>query len=82
MKNYYYDPKSRELMIFDTESNEILRLEVISGIHVITSSEIKHPTNFHESDVARERGGGGERRGKRHCKKCGEAGHRSDNCPN
>ena len=23
-----------------------------------------------------------KRKGKRHCKKCGESGHRSDNCPN
>ncbi|MGB6690109.1 MAG: hypothetical protein WBE76_19905 [Terracidiphilus sp.] len=41
MKKYYYNPKTQDLMIFDTEHNEIDVLEVLKGIHVITSSEIR-----------------------------------------
>jgi hypothetical protein len=43
MKNYYYNPKTQDLMIFDTESNQIDVLEVLKGIRVITSSEMRNP---------------------------------------
>lgn len=43
MKNYYYNPKTQDLMIFDTESNQIDVLEVLRGIRVITSSEMRNP---------------------------------------
>lgn len=45
MKNYYYNPKSRDLTIFDTETKELLLLERIEGIRVLTSSELDHPTS-------------------------------------
>jgi hypothetical protein len=45
MKNYYYNPKTQDLMIFDTSSNQIDVLEVLRGIRVITSSEIQNPVD-------------------------------------
>ncbi len=53
MKNYYYNIKTRDLAIFDTESMELLVLERIEGIRVFTSSELEHPTNFTDLDAAR-----------------------------
>jgi hypothetical protein len=44
MKNYYYNPKTQDLTIFDTESKEMLVLERLLGIRVITSSELDDPT--------------------------------------
>jgi hypothetical protein len=45
MKNYYYNPKTQDLMIFDSTTNEIDVLEVLRGIRVITSSEIQNPVD-------------------------------------
>jgi hypothetical protein len=36
MKNYYFNPKTHDLLIFDTESNTIDVLKVLKGIRVIT----------------------------------------------
>ena len=43
MKNYYFNPKTQDLMIFDSSTNQIDVLEVLKGIRVITSSEMQHP---------------------------------------
>lgn len=43
MKNYYFDPKSQDLYIFDPSAKEMLVLERIVGVHVLTSSEIERP---------------------------------------
>src|SRR5579884_3411293 len=43
MKNYYFNPKTQDLMIFDTSTNQIDVLEVLKGIRVITSSEMQNP---------------------------------------
>jgi hypothetical protein len=43
MKNYYFNQKTQDLMIFDTESREMLVLERIEGIRVLTSSELRSP---------------------------------------
>jgi hypothetical protein len=43
MKNYYFNPKTQDLHIFDPESKEMLVLERIEGIRVLTSSEIDKP---------------------------------------
>ena len=71
-------------MIFDTESNEILTLEKIVGIRVITSSEIRRPV---DNDGGRtrpraEKPTGRRKKGERICKKCGQPGHMKKTCPN
>jgi hypothetical protein len=43
MKNYYFNPKTQDLHIFDPEAKEMLVLERIEGIRVLTSSEIDRP---------------------------------------
>jgi hypothetical protein len=43
MKNYYYNQKTQDLIVYDTERNEVLAMERITGIHVFTSSELKDP---------------------------------------
>ena len=93
MKNYYYNQKTQDLLIFDTEGNEILVLERLTGIRVFTSSEIrdasgdepvKHWKNSNWDPKAGKAGYHGEKAGKAHksptCKKCGEKGHRSNHC--
>ena len=43
MKNYYFNPKTQDLHIFDPETKEMLVLERIEGIRVLTTSEIDRP---------------------------------------
>jgi hypothetical protein len=43
MNNYYFNPKTQDLTIFNPESKEMLILERIEGIRVLTSSEIDRP---------------------------------------
>jgi hypothetical protein len=45
MKHYYFNPKSQDLHIFDTESKDLMVLERIVGIRVLTSSELDRPTD-------------------------------------
>lgn len=86
MKNYYFNPKTQDIMIFDTERNEIDVLEVLRGIHVITSSEIRGawsgkngsedfnqeaPVKAYKKIVAKA---------KRKCSKCGKPGHQANSC--
>ena len=40
MKNYYFNPKTQDLHIFDPETKEMLVLESIEGIRVLTTSEV------------------------------------------
>lgn len=94
MKNYYYNPKTRDLTIFDTESKEMLVLERIEGIRVLTSSEIDHPTGEpvkHWANSAYDPGTGkagyrGERarkavKPKKKCGYCHSTEHRGKDCP-
>jgi hypothetical protein len=51
VKNYYFNPKTHDLLIFDTEGNEIVVLERMTGIHVFTSSELRDPAQVsHNQD--------------------------------
>jgi hypothetical protein len=79
MKNYYFNPKTQDLHIFDPDNKEMLVLERIEGIRVLTSSEISRPTDD-EGHVSRPRASAprGEESKPRLCKKCGKEGHRSD----
>jgi hypothetical protein len=43
MKNYYYNLKTQDLMIFDTESKEMLVLERLLGVRVLTTSDLDTP---------------------------------------
>lgn len=43
MKHYYFNPKTQDLSIFDTESKDLMVLERIVGIRVLTSSELDSP---------------------------------------
>jgi hypothetical protein len=43
MKNYYYNPKTQDLTIFDTESKEMLVLERLLGVRVLTTSDLDSP---------------------------------------
>jgi hypothetical protein len=55
MKNYYYNQKTQDLLVFDTEGNEVLVLERISGIRVFTRSELKDsPHVSHDQDFNQE----------------------------
>lgn len=45
MKHYYFNPKTQDLHIFDTESKDLMVLERIAGIRVLTSSELDSPTD-------------------------------------
>jgi hypothetical protein len=97
MKNYYYNPKTQDLMIFDTEQNEILTLEKIVGIRVITTSEIRNPggeepvnhwkNGAYDPETGKVRKGpsGKRRAAPKPLKKCGychSTEHRGKNCPN
>lgn len=87
MKNYYFNPKTQDLMVFDVESHTIDVLEVLKGIRVITSSEMRSgwdgkndseafnqeaPVKTYKKQLAIAKN--------RRCGKCGKQGHRSDNC--
>lgn len=76
-KNYYYDPKSRDLAVFDTETNEIFVLERIEGIRVLGGSEIDRPADD-DSRPARPLPPIKKDQRQRFCKKCGQPGHRAD----
>jgi hypothetical protein len=43
MKNYCYNPKTQDITIFDTETKEILVLERLLGIRVLTTSDLESP---------------------------------------
>jgi hypothetical protein len=45
MKKYYYNQKSQDLLIFDTDSKDLMVLERIVGIRVLTSSDLDNPTD-------------------------------------
>jgi hypothetical protein len=86
MKNYYYNPKTRDLTIFDTESKEMLVLERIEGIRVLTSSELMDPTrvsrdeDFNQEAPVKVYKKHFDSAQKRKCGKCGKPGHRSYSC--
>jgi hypothetical protein len=48
MKNYYYNPKTQDLTIFDTESKDLLVLERLLGVGVLTSSDLERPGATHQ----------------------------------
>jgi hypothetical protein len=55
MKNYHYNQESQDLLIFDTEGNEILVLERMTGFRVFTTSELKDPPPVpHDQNLIRE----------------------------
>ncbi len=82
MLNYYFNQKSQDLVIFDTEKREVLVLEVLRGIRVLTSSEMQHPAYDTEwSNSAYDPVSGKAKRSSPTCKHCGEEGHRSNHCP-
>jgi len=68
MKNYYYNPKTQDLMVFDNTTNEMEILEVLKGIRVITSSEIMRPTDD-DGRRTRPRPSAPRKKGERICKK-------------
>ncbi|HEV3219566.1 MAG TPA: hypothetical protein VGZ48_07325 [Candidatus Acidoferrales bacterium] len=95
MKNYYYNPKTRDLTIFDTETKEMLVMELLTGIHVLTQHEIDNPggdepvKKWHNSAWNPKTGkaGYGQKKLKKSAaaKKCGychSTEHRGKNCPN
>ena len=97
MKNYYFNPKTQDLMIFDNSTNQIDVLKVLKGIRVITSSEIQNPTDeegrisrgSHISDRPRKKytrrakpAKPAKKGGKWKCKNCGELGHSAKTCKN
>lgn len=87
MKNYYYNPKTQDLTIFDTESKDLLVLERLLGVRVLTTSDLEQPGGDepvkkwknHDYDPIV---GKAKRHGRKSstCSKCGSVGHRSDNC--
>lgn len=70
-------------MIFDPQTQEMTVLERLK-IRVIVSGEVHRSGAQEEDEVGRVTARGGKR-GKqtavRKCKKCGQAGHRRDHCP-
>ena len=81
MKNYYFNPKTQDLHIFDPEKKEMLVLERIEGIRVLTTTDIDRPTDD-EGRTTRPRQAAIDKLGTlkkpRVCGKCGKEGHRAD----
>lgn len=91
MKLYYFNPKTQDLHIFDPTSKEMMVLERIEGIRVLTSSEVDRPVDD-DGKRTRPRGPKSEteqlapsrKRASRtaHCKNCGQDGHFAKTCKN
>jgi len=95
MKNYYFNPKTQDLHIFDAGTKEMLVLERIEGIRVLTSSEIDHPVK-EEKEYKNHNWNPATGKAKKHrkakaakqpktkgkwtCKNCGERGHSAKTC--
>jgi len=69
MKNYYINPATSDLIIFDSETQEAT---VLLRIEKVTVGEI------HATDNGKR---AGRSSGVRRCSNCGKVGHRKDSCP-
>ncbi len=93
MKTYYYNQKTQDLCIYDTETRELLLLEKIIGLRVFTSSELGKPVNGSDNIIGSTdfNEGGGEmnqfgrtkrRKTKMKCGYCRKTDHNGKDCPN
>ena len=81
MIKYYFNPKDHSLTVFNTETDEILVMEPLKT-RVVIAEDARRGINQNEDENGMAKKGGGKQGRKekkpRLCKKCGEAGHRSD----
>lgn len=93
MKQYYYNPVGGDLIIFDTERNDIQIVERIAKVKVWVAGEVRlgdfeGPNRGETPEDAQD---GPKRKYTNHnvtrlkkekaariCKKCGQSGHRAD----
>lgn len=90
MKRYYFSPDG-DLLRYDEEEKELLVMERVEKVKVQLNTEVRLGDfeGRNEDDTDDESAKGfrkhkSDLRGRtvRHCKKCGETGHRRDSCPN
>jgi hypothetical protein len=96
MKTYYLNPKNGDLLIFDTEEQEIQIVERIQKVKVWVKGEVRlgdfdgpNGGETPEDQIARTGRYKNhnltslrKKKGQRICKKCGQPGHIAKTCPN
>ena len=53
MTNYYFNPKSHDLIIFNTENHEVLVLEKMSISAILTSQEVRRSDRRSNDDITK-----------------------------
>lgn len=51
MKNYYRNPKTQDLIIYDSITNEIFILEKIKNIQVFLEDDLLHPIKKNDDQI-------------------------------
>jgi len=81
MIKYYFNPKDQSLTIFNPETDELMVMEPLK-VRVVIAEDARRGINQGEDDFGRaqkaKNGTPKKSKKPRLCKKCGEAGHRSD----
>ena len=81
MIKYYFNPKDHTLTVFNTETDELVVMEPLKT-RVVIAEDARRAINQTEDEdgmtTGRDHKRGRKEKKSRLCKKCGEAGHRSD----